>query len=96
MAYFMKIQYMATGEGVSHYYVFATVESKEALYDKCLDEGIHSYFLQCAEFFHVDDITEEDLNLIQVTVPRMYAMIKNKVYEKGNIWIRYDDHLNFS
>lgn len=96
MTYFMKIQYAATGEGARNYYVLANARSKEDLYDKCIEDGIDSYFMQCAEFIHVDDLTENDLKFILANVPRMHTVIQNKIYEKGVVWIRYDDYFNFS
>jgi len=96
MVYFMKLQYFATGEGARSYYVLATIDSKEALYDKCLEAGIDNYFMQCAEFFHLDEITDADLKFMETTIPKMYTVIKSKLYKKGYIWIKYEDYLNFS
>ncbi len=96
MAYFMKLQYAATGEGARNYYVLATVNSKEELYNKCIEDGIDNYFMQCAEFIHVDDLTENDLQFISSNIPKMHMVIQNKIYKKGTVWIRYEDYLNFS
>lgn len=96
MAYFMKLQYAATGEGARNYYVLSTVNTKEELYNKCIEDGIDSYFMQCAEFVHIDDLTENDLKFILSNIPKMHMVIQNKIYKKGTVWIRYDDYLNFS
>ena len=92
----MKLQYAATGEGARNYYVFSTVNSKEEMYNNCIEDGIDSYFMQCAEFIHVDDLSENDLKFISANIPKMYTVIRNKIYKKGIVWIRYDDYLNFS
>lgn len=96
MVYFMKLQYFATGEGARNYYILGTVDSQEDLYNKCLEEGIDIYFMQCAEFYHIDDISENDLKFIKDNIPKMYTVINSKLYKKGFIWIRYEDYLNFS
>lgn len=96
MAYFGKIEYYATGEGIRVYYILSSVKDKDAFITQCIESGIDNYFIQGGEFHEVTEIPEKDLLFVKNNLPKMYKVIEEKIYEKGWIWIKYEDYMNFS
>jgi len=96
MAYFVKIEYYATGEGLRSYYILSSSKEKETVLSECLTNGIDPYFLLGAEFHELPNVPEKHMEDIKRIVPKMYNIIHNKTYEKGWIWIRYEDYYNYS